>query len=353
MLQFGPQIAIDIGSQNSRFYLRGQGIVKNEPTILAVDENNQILSSGSEAKNMLGRTPSDVRLIKPLIQGKITDYYFTKAFLSLIFRQIVQINFLIKPEILVSVPASATSVERTALIEAILSSGARMVHLIDQPLSAALGVQIPMAEPRGSLILSIGAGLTEISLISMGNVVAVRSLGFAGSDLSQALVEFFQKKFNLIIGQQMAEKIKLLIGSAMPFSLAEKKKLKQMDKEEILFLEGDVLSIEVSGRDEFTDLPRRVKVNVDEINQVIKAGLNEITRTVTDIMHNIPPELVTDIINKGIVMIGGTATLPHLAEFLTQKVGIPCYLADDPLNAVIKGNGQVLENLSLFNYALK
>ncbi len=352
MFKFGPRLALDFGSYESRFYLAGKGVVRVEPTLLAVDEDNRVLALGREAEKMLGKTPTDIHLSRPVQRGRITDYNLSQLFLSYFFKLLASVNWFIRPEVLISIPASLTPVEKTALIEATLASGARVVHLVNQPIAAALGLQIPLAEPQGNLILSFGGGVSEISLVSMGNVIAVRQAEWGSSDIDQAIVDHFLKKHKLIIGQKTAEKIKLVLGSPLPLTLAEKEGLKRMSKEDSLFLRGDELFIEVGGRDEFTDLPRRVKISADEITQVISEQMKILLKIIAEIMHNIPPELITDVMDKGIVIIGGGALLRHLSEFLTSQVAIPCYLADDPASVIIRGSGQVVENLDYFNAVL-
>ncbi len=352
MFKFGPRLALDFGSCKSRFYLAGKGVVRTEPTLLAVDENNRVLALGKEAEKMLGKTPTDIHLSKPVQRGKITDYNLSRLFLSYFFKLLTSVNWFIKPEVLIPVPASLTPVEKTALIEATLASGARVVHLVNQPIAAALGLQIPLAEPQGNLILSFGGGISEISLISMGNVIAVRRAEWGSGDIDQAIVDHFLKKHKLIIGQKTAEKIKLTLGSPLPLTLAEKENLKKASKEDLLFIEGDKLFIEVGGRDEFTDLPRRVKISADEISQIIASQMEVLLKIITEIMHDIPPELITDVMDKGIVIIGGGALLRHLSEFLTSRVAIPCYLADNPESVIIRGSGQIVENLDYFKAVL-
>ncbi len=352
MFKLGPRIALEFGSSYARFYLQGKGIIRTEPTIVAVNEDNQVLALGGEAEKMFGKTPTDIHLVQLVNRGRIVDYSLSRVFLNYFFKTLGPVNWLLKPEVLVAAPASLTPVDRTALVEVVLASGARVVHLVNQPLAAALGLQIPLAEPQGNLILDIGSGLSEISLISMGNVVVVRRAGWGSEDIDEALVDYFLRAHKLVVGKKTAEKIKLLLGSPLPLTLSEKKELKKQDRDEVLFLENDNLLLEVGGRDEFTDLPRRIKISSDEVSQVIAHQLRPLTEVITEIMHNIPPELITDVMDKGIVMIGGGALLKHLSEFLTAKVAIPCYLADDPQLTVIKGSGQIVENLDYFQSVL-
>jgi len=314
-------------------WMEGQGIVLNEETVVAVSLiNNQVVAVGSEAKDMLGRTPGNILAKRPMKDGVIADYYITEAMLRAFMSRVMGRSFLIKPEVMICVPAGCTQVERRAVVDATLSAGARNAYLIDEPLAAAIGANIPIAEASGNMVLDIGGGAAEAAVISLGGVVVNKSVRIGGNALDETISKYIRKKHNLIIGDQTAEKIKIEIGSAMP--------LKQERK------------IEIKGRDIATGLPRAINLTSSEIYEALQHPLSRIVKVVKDVLEEVPPELAADIIDKGVVMTGGTSTLRNLDALIREATGVPAAVAERPLMCVIQGIGVALENLDLYKRSL-
>jgi len=328
---FSKRLGIDLGTANSLVYLGGQGIVLNEPTVVAVSmTDNKVLAVGHEAKEMLGRTPNNIVTSKPMKNGVIASYQVTKAMLRFFLRKVCGKSFLFKPEVMISVPAGSTQVEKRAVEDAALSSGARRVYLIHEPLAAAVGAGIPISEPSGNMIVDMGGGASEAAIISLGAVVVSKSLRIAGSKIDDTIASYTRKKHGLMIGETTAEKIKIQIGSALKVIPKENKKLV------------------VKGRDTISGLPRKIEINTNEIVEAITPVLNQISAMIKNILGQIPPELAADIIDKGIVMSGGTSLLKNFDKFLTKQTGVPCYVVEEPMLCVIKGIGKALENLEAY-----
>ena len=333
MFNFSKKIGIDLGTANSLVWMEGQGIVLNEETVVAVSLiNNQVVAVGSEAKDMLGRTPGNILAKRPMKDGVIADYYITEAMLRAFMSRVMGRSFLIKPEVMICVPAGCTQVERRAVVDATLSAGARNAYLIDEPLAAAIGANIPIAEASGNMVLDIGGGAAEAAVISLGGVVVNKSVRIGGNALDETISKYIRKKHNLIIGDQTAEKIKIEIGSAMP--------LKQERK------------IEIKGRDIATGLPRAINLTSSEIYEALQHPLSRIVKVVKDVLEEVPPELAADIIDKGVVMTGGTSTLRNLDALIREATGVPAAVAERPLMCVIQGIGVALENLDLYKRSL-
>ncbi len=323
------RIGIDLGTANSLVWVEGQGIVLNEPTVVTITiDDERVIAVGNEAKQMLGRTPSNIRALRPMRDGVIADYVVTEAMLRYFIQKVTGRNFFFKPEVMICVPAGCTQVERRAVIDATLSAGARAAYLIDEPLAAAIGAEIPIAAPSGSMIVDIGGGAAEAAVISLGAVVAHKSVRVAGNKIDEAIAFYIRKNHNLIVGDQTAETVKIKIGSAMPLAKVEK--------------------MEVKGRDSVTGLPKVIELNSTEITEAIRSTLNQIVGSVKSVLEDTPPELASDIIDKGIIMSGGTSLLRGFDKFMTQEVGVPSHTAEDTLFCVVKGIGLALENIDLY-----
>ncbi|KKQ66684.1 MAG: Rod shape-determining protein mreB [Candidatus Daviesbacteria bacterium GW2011_GWA2_38_24] len=331
MFKLSKRIGIDLGTANSLVYLAGTGIVMNEPTVVAISvDDNRVLAVGNEAKEMLGRTPGNIMATRPMRDGVIADYVITEAMLRYFVDRVVGRTRVFKPEVMVCVPAGVTSVERRAVLDATLSAGAKTAYLIDEPLAAAIGANIPIANPSGNMIVDIGGGTAEAAVICLGGVVAHNSVRVGGNKIDEAIVSHVRKKHGLIIGEHQSEDVKLKIASA---TYPKNSEIREM---------------EVRGRDGVTGLPKTIKVNTLEIHEAIQDPLRKIISGVKGVLEQTPPELASDIIDKGIVMSGGTSQLTNLDKFMTEQTGVPCHLAENPLYCVALGTGLALENLDLY-----
>lgn len=323
------KIAIDLGTANTVVWLAGEGIISNEPSVVAVSaDDNRVVAVGEDAKQMLGRTPESLIASRPMKEGVIADYQVTEAMLKYFIHKVLGRVYFFKPDVMVCVPAGCTQVERRAALDATLSAGAAHSYLIDEPLAAAIGAGIPVSAPSGHMILDMGGGAAEAAVISLGGVVVSRSVRVAGNKIDEAIQAHMKKKHNLIVGDQTAEEIKIKIGSAV-----------LLPKEEFL---------EISGRDQVFGLPRTIKVSSTEVTEAIKGPLSQIIGAVKGVLEDTPPELASDIIDKGIVMSGGTSCLRNFDRLITEETGVPAHVADDPMLCVVKGTGLVLENIELW-----
>jgi len=330
---FSKRIAIDLGTANSLVYLEGQGVVLNEPTVVAVSaEDGEVLAVGNAAKEMLGRTPEGIEASRPLRDGVIADYLVTEAMLRFFLDKVVGRTRFFKPEVMVCVPAGITSVERRAVLDATLSAGAKTAYLIDEPLAAAIGAKIPIANPSGNMIVDIGGGSTEAAVISLGGVVVHKSARVAGNRIDEAIAQYVRRKSNLIIGERSAEEIKVALASAI-----------EEDKDS---------TIEVRGRDSITGLPKLIDLKASQLTEAIRPVLDDILVAVKQVLEETPPELASDIIDKGIVMSGGTSLLKNLDKFFTESLGVPCHVAEEPLLCVVYGTGVALENIDLYRRSI-
>ncbi len=326
-------IAIDLGTANTLVWVAGEGLVVNEPTVVAISsEDGKVVAVGEEAKKMLGRTPEALIASRPMRDGVIADYHVTEAMLKYFISKVTGRFQFFKPDVMVCVPAGCTQVERRAALDATLSAGASHAYLIDEPLAAAIGAQIPVSAPSGHMIVDIGGGSTEAAVISLGGVVTHKSARVAGNKIDEAIQSYLKKKHNLIIGDQTAEDIKLKIGSATPLAKPEK--------------------LEISGRDLVFGLPRTVVLTSDEVTEAIKPVLGQIIGAVKGVLEDTPPELAADIIDKGIIMSGGTSSLRNFDKLMTEETGVPSHTADEPLLCVVRGTGLVLENIELWKRSL-
>lgn len=327
------RIAIDLGTANTLVWVAGVGLVANEPTVVAISsDDNKVVAVGEEAKKMLGRTPEALIASRPMREGVIADYQVTEAMLRYFIGKVAGRFQFFKPEVMICVPAGCTQVERRAALDATLSAGAAHAYLIDEPLAAAIGARIPVSAPSGHMIVDMGGGAAEAAVISLGGVVVHKSVRIAGNKIDEAIQNYIKKKHNLIIGDQTAERIKIKIGSAVPLS-----------KEEMM---------EVSGRDLVFGLPRSVVITSNEVTEGMKPALTAITNNVKAVLEETPPELASDIIDKGIVMSGGTSLLRNFDKLMTEESGVPSHVAEDPLLCVVKGTQTVLENIDLWKRAV-
>lgn len=323
------RLGIDLGTANSLVYLVGVGVVLNEPTVVAVTaEEGKVVAVGNEAREMLGRTPGNIVASRPMREGVIADYVVTEAMLRYFLDRVCGANRFWKPEVMICVPAGVTQVERRAVLEATLSAGAKTAYLIDEPLAAAIGAKIPIANPSGNMIVDIGGGSTEAAVISMGGVVAHKSARVAGNRLDEAIQTYVKRKYNLIIGERTSEEIKINIGTAAPLEKS--------------------LTMEVRGRDTVSGLPRMVMVSSEEVCEALQQPLSQISNAIKGVLEDTPPELAGDIIDRGIVLSGGTSLLKNLDKYLTQVTGVPCHVAEEPLLCVVKGCGLAMENIDLY-----
>lgn len=322
-------IAIDLGTANTLVWVAGEGLVVNEPTVVAISaDDNKVVAVGEEAKRMLGRTPESLIASRPMRDGVIADYQVTEAMLRYFIGKVAGKFQFFKPEVMVCVPAGCTQVERRAALDATLSAGAAHAYLIDEPLAAAIGSGIPVSAPSGHMIVDIGGGSTEAAVISLGGVVTHKSVRVAGNKIDESIQNFLKKKHNLIVGDQTAEEIKIKLASAT-----------ELPKEE---------KLEISGRDLVFGLPRSVIVTSSEVNEAIMPVLMQIISGVKGVLEDTPPELAADIIDKGIVMSGGTSLLRNLDKLMTSETGVPAHVADESLLCVVRGTGLVLENIELW-----
>lgn len=331
MFGLSKRVGIDLGTANSLVYLAGSGIVLNEPTVVAVTtDDHRVLAVGNEAREMLGRTPGNITASRPMRDGVIADYVITEAMIRYFLDKVCGHSRLFKPEVMVCAPAGVTSVEKRAILDATLSAGAKTAFLIDEPLAAAIGARIPIANPSGNMIVDIGGGTTEAAVICLGGVVVHSSVRVGGNKVDDAIQSYIRKKHNLIIGERMAEEVKIKIASATKLKASE------------------FQTMEVRGRDAFSGLPKTVQVNSDEITEAISEVTSKIVGAVKGVLEQVPPELASDIIDKGIVMSGGTSLLRNLDKKLTDTLGVPAALAENPLLCVALGTGIALENLDLY-----
>lgn len=334
MFGISKRLGIDLGTANSLVWKQGEGIVLNEPTVVAVSiRERKVLAVGHEAKEMLGRTPGTITATRPMRDGVIADYVITEAMLRYFIQKVMGRGFLFKPEVMICVPAGCTQVERRAVLDATLSAGARNAYLIDEPLAAAIGAGVPIAEASGNMILDIGGGAAEAAVISLGGVVRAKSVRIGGNKLDEAIADWTRRKYGLVIGEQTAEEIKQKIGSAVNFS-----KPKMM---------------RVKGRDSVSGLPRDIDVSSEEITAALSRPLSQIITMVKSVLEEIPPELSSDIIDKGIIMSGGTSQLTNLDKLLTDQTGVPCYVAEEPELCVVKGTGVAMEHIDVYKRSLR
>lgn len=327
------RLAIDLGTANTLMWVAGEGLVANEPTVVAISaDDDRVVAVGEDAKRMLGRTPETLIASRPMRDGVIADYRVTESMLRYFIGKVGGRFQLFKPDVMICVPAGCTQVERRAALDATLAAGAAHAYLIDEPLAAAIGAGIPVSAPSGHMILDIGGGAAEAAVISLGGVVAHKSVRVAGNKIDEAIQDYLKKKHNLIIGDQTAEEIKVKIGSAL-----------KLEKEE---------KMEISGRDLVFGLPRSITITSTEIAEAVQGPLFQIIGAVKGVLEDTPPELAADIIDKGIVMSGGTSMLRNFDKLLTGETGVPAHVAEDALFCVVRGTGVVMENIELWKRSI-
>ncbi|MFS8543338.1 MAG: rod shape-determining protein [Limnochordales bacterium] len=325
---FGRDMGIDLGTANTLVYVKGRGIVVQEPSVVAIDnETKQVLAVGEEAKRMVGRTPGSIVAVRPLQDGVIADFDVTERmlrhFIGLANRRI---GFF-RPRVVVAVPSGVTEVEKRAVIDATLSAGAKDARLIEEPMAAAIGCGLPVQEPSGSMVVDIGGGTTEVAVISLGGIVTHRSVRVGGDELDEAIVQHVRRQYNLLIGERTAEEVKHTIGSAYP-----------MDEHR---------TMDVRGRDLVTGLPKTVTLSSDEVREAMAEPISAIVEAVRVTLERTPPELAADVMERGIMLAGGGALVRGMDKLLSEETGMPIHVADDPLTAVVRGTGAVLEHLDL------
>lgn len=332
------RIGIDLGTANTLVYLAGEGIVLNEPTVVAVTaEENRVVAVGREAKEMLGRTPGNIVAMRPLRDGVIADYTITEAMLSYFIDKAAGRSRFFKPEVMVCIPSGVTQVERRAVLDATMAAGAKIAYLIEEPLAAAIGAKIPIAQAAGHMVVDIGGGSTECAVISLGGVVVHNSVRAGGNKIDEAIANYVKRKCNLLIGERTAEQIKITIGNAF----VEDSSLKSNSKK-----------MEIRGRDSITGLPRTVELSEVQINEAIIPVLMDIITAVKGVLEQTPPELASDIIDKGVIMSGGTSLLQNFDRLTTKITGVPCHVAEDALLCVVRGTGVALENIELYKRSI-
>jgi len=328
------RIGIDLGTANVLVYVKGRGILINEPSVVALaNRDNTVVAVGTEARAMLGRTPDTISVIRPMKDGVIADYLITEAMLRYFINKVVGRFNLIKPEVMITIPAGVTSVEQRAVRDATEQAGARRpAHLVPEPLAAAIGARIPVGTPSGNMIVDIGGGRAEAAVISMYGIVVSESVRIAGDRMDDAITAYVKRRHNLVIGERTAEDTKIGIGSAIPLE--------------------DELTMPVRGRDQVSGLPRTITLSSNEITQALQDCLGSILQTVRSVLERTPPELAADVIDRGLVLTGGGALLRHLDLLLTQEIGIPCHIADNPLECTAIGSGVALEHLDVIKRSL-
>lgn len=330
---FIKSLGIDLGTTYTLVYLPKKGIVVNEPSVVAVSmDDRKILAVGNEAREMLGRTPDSIIAVKPLKDGVIADYRITEAMLRYFINKTLGGIRIFRPEVMVAVPAGISSTERRAVMEATISAGAKAAYIIKEPISAAIGADIPIGSSSGHMIVDIGGGTAEMAIISLGGIVSVSSVKVGGNKFDKAIVEYIRKKYNLSIGERTAEEVKINIGSA-------------------LYLKNK-LNMEARGRDIVTGLPRSINVVSDDVTEAIQNELEAIILAVKKVLNDTSPELAADIMDKGIVMSGGSSLLKNIDKLISRTIGVPVYVADDPLLCVARGTGIALDNLDSYKRSI-
>ncbi len=330
--RFTPKVGIDLGTTSVLVFVPGQGIVLNEPSVVAIGENNKVLAVGAEAKRMIGRTPESIRAYRPMKDGVIADYRVTEAMLRYFLQKALSRYNIFKPDVMVSVPAGVTSTERRAVVEATIKAGARNAYVVKEPILAAIGAGVPIYEPQGHMIVDIGGGTIDVAVISLGGIVAANSVKCAGNRIDAAIINFVKKSRNLSIGEKTAEEVKIKVGSALPLE--------------------EELVMELKGRDVFTGLPRTTEIRTNEVVRAIASELREMIKAIKDVFQDTPPELASDIIDGGIIMTGGTSQLRNFPELVKRRTGVKAQLADQALFCVVKGTGVALEHLTTYKRAI-
>lgn len=329
---FTPKVGIDLGTTNILVFIPGQGVVLNEPSVVAVSDGNEVLAVGADAKLMIGRTPDSIRAYRPMRDGVIADYRVTEAMLRHFLKKSLSRYSLFRPDVMVSVPAGVTSTERRAVVEATIKAGAKNAFVVKEPILAAIGAGVPIYEPQGHMIVDIGGGTIDVAVISLGGIVAANSVKCAGNRIDAAIIDFIKKTRNLAIGEKTAEEIKITIGTALPLE--------------------EELVMDIKGRDVLTGLPRTTELRSNEVVRAIGKELREMIKAIKDVFQQTPPELAADIIDGGIIMTGGTSQLRNFPELVRRRTGVKAQVADQALFCVAKGTGIALEHLDVYKRAV-
>ena len=329
---FSNDLAIDLGTANTLIYFKGQGVVCNEPSVVAVQLDSRsgrrkVVAIGAEAKNMLGRTPESITAIRPMKDGVIADFEITEEMLRYFIQKVHNRKTLVRPRIIICVPHGITEVEKRAVRESAESAGAREVYLIEEPMAAAIGVGLPVTEPSGSMIVDIGGGTTEVAIISLKGVVYSKSVRVGGDKMDEAIMNYVKRSYNMLIGERTAEQIKIGVGAAIPT--------------------GESLAIEVRGRDLVQGVPKTVTITEEEIREALLEPINQILDGIRVALERTPPDLSSDIVDRGITFAGGGSLLRNLDKLVSNETGLPVVMADDPLSAVVMGSGVVLDQLAI------
>jgi len=324
-------LAIDLGTANTLVYVKGKGIVLNEPSVVAVHRDSRgikkVLAVGTDAKMMLGKTPGNIMAIRPMKDGVIADFEITEAMLRHFILRVHNRRTFVRPRIIISIPSGITPVERRAVKETAESAGAREVYLIEEPMAAAIGAGLPITEPVSSMVVDIGGGTTEVAVISMAGIVYSKSVRVAGDKIDDAIIQYMKRKYSLLIGERSGEMIKTTIGCAYP--------------------ENELRTVDVKGRDIVSGIPKIIEINSEEVTEAMSEPISVIIDAVRDALENAPPELAADIVDRGIVLAGGGALLRNLDVLLREETGLPITIADDPLSAVARGAGRALDELDI------
>ena len=326
---FSNDIGIDLGTANTLVYLRGQGIVINEPSVVAINQKTgRIVAVGTEAREMLGRTPAHIVAIRPLVDGVISDFEITEEMLSYLINKANKMSpKFLKPRVVIGVPSGITNVETRAVYDAARSAGAREVHIVEEPMAAAIGIRLPTKDPVGSMVIDIGGGTTDIAVISLAGIVRSKNLRVAGDKLNQDIIYYLRDEFKILIGEKTAESVKIAIGSV---------------------ISGGHMEASVKGRDLITGLPREVIITDSDIRESMAQSIGNLVDSVKEVLEDTPPEILSDIMHRGIVLVGGGALIQGLAPLLKGTLKIPVYIAEDPLSAVARGTGIILEDMNSY-----
>ncbi len=332
-LPLGRDMAVDLGTANTKVHVKGRGIVLMEPSVVAIEKDGgRILAVGSEAKKMIGRTPGTIVAIRPLKDGVIADFDVTESMLRYFIQKVHKRSFMVKPRVVVCVPSGVTEVEKRAVFEATLQAGARAAYLIEEPMAAAIGASLPVQEPTGNMVVDIGGGTTEVAVVSLGGIVTAESIRIGGDEFDEAIIQHVKKEYNVMIGERTAEEIKIEIGSAYPLPEEE--------------------DAEVRGRDLLSGLPKNIILSSEEIRAAIEEPLSSIIMAIKGTLEKTPPELSSDIMDRGIVLTGGGSLLKGLDERLRQETGMPVHVTEDPMICVVMGSGKALEEIDVLKKVL-
>lgn len=331
---FSKRIGLDLGTSNTLVYIEGKGVVINEPTVVAISvEDRKVLAVGKEAKEMLGKVPDNIIAKRPLREGVIASYRLTEALLSYFLNKAIGKVRVLKPEVMISVPAGITTVEERAVIEAAVSAGAGNVHLLPEPIAAAIGAKLPINTSAGNMIVNMGGGTSEIAIMSMNGIVAYDSVRIAGDSLNEAIISHIRKEKGLLIGEQMAEKIKISVGSALKLD--------------------EPLEVQVKGRDASTGMPKSMIIDSNDIVDALNPILKQVLGAIRGVLEKTPPELSSDVIDRGMVLSGGTSQLRRIDDLFTRAIGVPAHVVDEPLYCVVRGTGEAMQHIDVIRRSLR